>query len=164
MEHVPPPHDAALRRGNVQGQERILRERFARIECVQCGAHHRPDDMLVLAQRASRWLLLLTCWRCQRRGIFVASFPPTSSHQRTSDVSEPPPAVYSASTPPPDWLLPASTARVTDTPGIVTPYPSLSPTDGPVTSIDVDSMRRFLEGFNGDFRTLFGPSEGLSRG
>jgi len=43
-------------------------------------------------------------------------------------------------------------------------YSSPSLEHDAVTFGDVESIKRFLEGFNGDFRTLFGPSDGLARG
>ena len=149
----------------MQGQERILRERFARLVCVACGSPHRPDDMLVLAQRGSRWLILLTCWQCQRRGIFVASFPRTA-HTPESLTSlqafDTPPTMYEAPASA-DWRSPSSSSPADDTPGLVTPYSSHPDADA-VTSGDVESIKRFLEGFDGDFRTLFGPWNDLAHG
>lgn len=149
----------------MQGQERILRDRFAGLACVACGSYHRPDDMLVLAQRGSRWLILLTCWHCQRRGIFVASFPHTaqSPESLTSlNALDAPPNMYEA----PEathWRSPSPPHPSQGVPGIVGPFSPRSDGDA-VTSGDVESIRRFLEGFNGDFRTLFGPSNGLAHG
>ncbi len=160
-----PPHGASLRRATVQGQERILRDRFARLDCVACGSHHRPDDMLVLAQRGSRWLILLTCWQCQRRGIFVASFPHTAKSPESLtllDALDTPQPMYENPTTT-DWRSPSSIPLSHDAPGFVGPY-SPHPNEGAVTSGDVESIRHFLEGFDGDFRTLFGPSNGLAHG
>lgn len=152
----------------MRGQEHILRDQFAQFICATCGATHRPDDMHVLAQRGSRWLLLLTCWQCQHRGIFVASFPRAEADAKSPE----PPAVTNAPTifPPTStapWQMPYSTSPHTDdTPGAISPYPnpSSSAHDSAVTSGDVDSIRHFLEGFDGDFHTLFGPSNGMARG
>jgi hypothetical protein len=149
----------------VHGQERILRERFARLTCVTCGADHHLDDMLVLAQRGSRWLVLLTCWQCQRRGIFVASFPQPAAPPEPMGLSEQPHASNpGAPTIAQHWLIPSTTSLSDDLPGMVHPVPAHPLGDAPVTSGDVDSIRHFLEGFNGDFRTLFGPSGGMARG
>ena len=147
----------------MQGQERILRERFARIACVACGSCHRQDDMLVLAQRGSRWLLLLTCWRCQRRGIFVASFPRATQLPEPLDAFDAPPTLYQAPATP-QWLTPSSAPLAQDSPGMIDPYPAHPFEEAAVTSGDVESIKHFLEGFNGDFRTLFGPTDGLARG
>lgn len=157
---------ASLGRAIVQGQERILRERFARLTCVACGSYHRPDDMLVLAQRGSRWLLLLTCWQCQRRGIFVASFPHMAQSPDSLtplDTLDTPPTMYQAPTTS-HWQAPPSPPLTEDIPSNLNAYVSHPDLDAVVTSGDVESIRRFLEGFNGDFRTLFGPSNGLSHG
>jgi len=161
-----PPCRESLRRANVQGQERILRERFARLICVACGSLHRPEDMLVLAQRGSRWLLLLTCWQCQRRGIFVASFPRLAQSPDALPSLDPldtSPTMYGPPTTSP-WRAPSSGPLTADIPGGFRPYASHPDLDAVVTSGDVESIRHFLEGFNGDFRTLFGPSNGLSHG
>ncbi len=173
----------------MHGQERILRERFAQVTCAACGLRHRPDVMLVLAQRESRWLGLLTCWQCQRRSIFVASFPRSAGSLDALDALDPldpsrlPPVTHPR--------LPALSSRWSiqhvppqagDLPNLIHPHPSESadtfnssdPLSSPdslpdslrervVTANDVDGMRTFLEGFNGDFRTLFGPPEGHSR-
>lgn len=148
----------------VQGQEHILRERITQLACVDCDAHHHPDDMLVLAQRGSRWLLLLTCWQCQRRGIFVASFPHSEAAKHLLDSQEASSPTQISPAISHQWLIP-STAPLTDAiPGIVHPGASSQREDVPVTSGDVESIRHFLEGFNGDFRTLFGPSGGMARG
>lgn len=150
----------------MQGQENILRDRFAQDVCAACGAYHRPDDMLVLARRGSRWLILLTCWQCQRRGIFVASFP---SAGHTPQAMEPlnsvdAPTLYPQPTPQ-HWQNPSSPfPRINDTPGILGTPSSPSTPDLAISASDVDSIRRFLEGFNGDFRTLFGPSNGMAHG
>jgi hypothetical protein len=153
----------------LHGQERILRERFARLACVACGASHHLDDMLVLAQRGSRWLVLLTCWQCQRRGIFVASFPQPTTPREAADTCEPQPAPSSISpTIAQHWLIPSPTSLSDDfpddLPGMAHPFPAHPLEDAPVTTGDVESVRHFLEGFNGDFRTLFGPSGGMERG
>lgn len=50
-----------------------------------------------------------------------------------------------------------------DMSGGISPYPTPS-VDSAVTTGDVDGIRQFLEGFNGDFHALFGPSNGMARG
>jgi len=59
----------------VYAQERLIRDRFSQHACVKCGARHSGDDVLVLARRGAAWLIMLTCTHCQRRGVFVVSFP-----------------------------------------------------------------------------------------
>lgn len=146
----------------MKGQERILRERFAQVTCQSCGADHLPDDMLVLAQRGSRWLVLLTCQRCKHRGIFVASFPhPTApaEHLDTLNALDDLDQIDDFEF---DDLLHRLFASPSTTPLQLSdanhsPQPL---SDTPVTAADVASMRRFLDGFNGDFHALFGPQEG----
>lgn len=148
----------------MRGQERILREQFAQAACVQCGAEHQLDDMLVLAQRGSRWLVLLTCRNCKRRGIYVATFdrpalPPQSlddldtldlqidgSHSRISPALSQP------------WPLPSTASASDDPSDILNSHTHRPLADAPITSGDVENIKRFLNGFSGDFRTLFGPA------
>lgn len=59
----------------VNAQERIIRDRFTRNTCANCGVYHTADDVLVLARRSRAWLVLVSCHECQRRGIFVVTFP-----------------------------------------------------------------------------------------
>jgi hypothetical protein len=84
--------------------------------------------------------MLVTCWHCQHRGIFIATFP-------QDELAPPPPQIQALDTNAlPFPALPSIPA-----------LPPLPASDsGPVTLGDVDAMRQFLLGFNGDFRTLFG--------
>lgn len=162
----------------MNGQERILRERFAQVACQSCGAEHLPDDVLVLAQRGSRWLVLLTCHRCKRRGIFVASFPhPASRAERLRALED----TLEGGEPEgdeDDYLLTilrnwsARTPNRTQPSGSSLPSPTSPPpsattsaahADTPVSAADVTSIRQFLDGFNGDFRALFGADGSGSR-
>lgn len=155
----------------MRGQERILREQFAQVACVECGAEHQPDDMLVLAQRGSRWLVLLTCRNCKRRGIFVASFERPTQRHPLSDlldgiVDDMAPEQIALTFQEPTRTLPTlseplplpSTASISDDPSDILGAHSLQPhSDSPVTPGDVENIRHFLNGFDGNFRALFGP-------
>lgn len=139
----------------MRGQERILRERLARVACETCGADHQPDDMLVLAQRGSRWLVLLTCHQCARRCIFVASFPHPASPSVSLDPLE---QLDSLDTPAsPSLELQSPSAFPTQSlPDVLRHGAPHGRAEAHVTLDDVEDVRRFLEGFNGDFHTLFG--------
>ncbi len=102
----------------------------------------------MLAHRASHWLVLVTCWRCQRRGIFIATFP-RDGHSPTGQ------------------QLPLDTqcssfdlSVAPDADAALTPTSLPAPENLPVSLGDVDAMRRFLLSFNGDFRALFGGDAG----
>lgn len=154
--------------GSVYRQERILRERFAQLICATCGARHQPDDMLVLAQRSSRWLLMVTCSQCQRRGVFTATFPRVSRPSQPPSGADASPAATAPLALPPDLLgaAPYPDPSPDDTPGVVSPFIASAPSDllhpphrlspAPISSDDVDGIKRFLRDFDGDFRTLFG--------
>jgi hypothetical protein len=151
--------------GIVKGQERILRERFAQVACQSCGVDHLQDDMLVLAQRGSRWLVLLTSHQCKHRGIFVASFPhPSSRAERLEALDSLDSFDLSAPADPLAPSLPDLWAPPTDTPANFTDarHSSTPHDDSPITAADVASIRHFLDGFNGDFHALFGSADGPS--
>ncbi|HEX2351120.1 MAG TPA: hypothetical protein VHI51_22000 [Ktedonobacterales bacterium] len=148
----------------MKGQERILRERFAQVACQSCGADHLPEDMLVLAQRGSRWLVLLTCQRCKHRGIFVASFPHSTAPAEHLDTLNAMDDLDQIDDFEFDDLLHRLFASPATAP-LQLSDASRSPqpfSDVPITTADVASMRRFLDGFNGDFHALFGPLDGPS--
>lgn len=127
----------------MHGQEDILRERFSRDDCGSCGAARRGGDVLTLAHKGSRWLVLVTCWRCHRRKIFIATFPQDlqPAHMGADLLSFSPPQRQ------PDLTSAASLS-----------FPPAGAS--PITPGDVDAMRRFLLSFNGDFQALFGPANG----
>lgn len=168
----------------MNGQEHRIRERFAQVACQSCGAEHQPDDVLVLAQRGSRWLVLLTCRRCTRRRIYLASFPhPASRAERlrdldgAQDIFEPAGDAddylrtilrnWYRHTPDPASSSDNSAPRPTSPPSSTSPSASRSasvPHDvSPITTADVARMRHFLDGFNGDFHALFGADGSGSR-
>ena len=148
MSGAAPGAAGALAEGRVHGQEDILRERLARDLCSACGAARRREDILILAHRSSRWLALVACWQCHHRGIFIATFPHDDVSPKTERLSL---------TPHHPLLDPALDTRLPAAPiPSVKPLPLPDAGDSPITLSDVDAMRRFLSGFNGDFQSLFG--------
>lgn len=91
--------------------------------------------------------MLVTCWRCQRRGIFIATFP--------RDEASPPPHIHALDA----RDLPFASSLSSADAAQPSARPQVSQS-GPITLGDVDAMRRFLMGFNGDFHTLFGGGAG----
>jgi len=132
----------------VRGQEDIIREWFSHDPCGSCGGTQRREDVIILAHRGPRWLVLVTCRGCQRRGIFIATFPRGEGASATQGLS-----------------LDAQAHSLSDAP-FSSDSPSLTPLafpsadSSPITRGDVDGMRRFLLSFNGDFHTLFGAAGG----
>jgi hypothetical protein len=135
----------------VRGQEEILRERFAHERCATCGAFRRREDVITLAHRGSRWLMLVSCWHCQRRGIYIATFP-------QDELAPPPPQIHALDTNTLPFPALPSFPSLPSNPSLPS-LPALPPDSGPITRGDVDAMRQFLMGFNGDFRTLFGGAD-----
>lgn len=136
----------------VHGQEDIIRERLTRDHCGACGASRSHDDILVLAHRSSHWLMLVVCWRCQHRGIFIASFPGDRLAPTTEHLSLDP--RHPLLDPSLDAQLPAPP------PPTIVPLPPTDPQNAQITCGDVERMRQFLRGFNGDFHALFGGEAG----
>jgi hypothetical protein len=135
----------------VHGQEDILRERFSHDPCGTCGATQRREDVIVLAHRGPRWLVLVTCHRCQRRGIFIATFPQSGQTSAAQG--------FALDTGPHALTTSKSDPAANEGPSL-TPLSFSSSDTSPITLNDVDAMRRFLLSFNGDFRTLFGGASG----
>lgn len=132
----------------MRDQEDIIRQRFSHDSCGSCGAMQRQDDVIILAHRGPRWMVFVTCWRCQRRGIFIATFPRGERASPTFDLSR-------DTQPPPFNDAPVSADRPS-----FTPLALPSADSSPITLGDVDAMRRFLLNFNGDFQALFGAAGG----
>lgn len=114
----------------MHARERIIRERFARRACADCGHLYTPADVLVLARRRSAWIVLVTCGYCDRRGIFVVTFP------------------RGAPGPGEQW-------EPKESPIVDLPVDNLKVPGAPITSDDVASMREFLGRFDGNFQRIF---------
>ncbi len=114
----------------MHARERIIRERFARRVCGDCGHPYTAKDVLVLAHRQSAWIVLVTCAYCDRRGIFVVTFPagaPEGGEQ---------------------WEPEEAPLEDLGADG-------LELSRGPISAEDVASMREFLSRFDGNFRRIF---------
>lgn len=126
----------------MHARERVIRERFAEHACSHCGRSHLHPGVLVLARRRETWLVLVTCPRCDHRGIFVVSFPHASGSN--------------------DWGY-----QTTDRAGLevraltpealaaALPEALIAPA---ITWDDVFQMRTFLQSFDGDFKRAFAGS------
>jgi hypothetical protein len=127
----------------MHARERMIRERFATLACHACGHAYNSSSVLVLARRHSTWMVMASCPWCEHRAIYVVTFPsrPSSS--------------YSAQQ--------AHTTRIEWSPHSNTPSDlraesapsSQPPAGGPITRDDVDQMRTFLDGFDGNFKRTF---------
>lgn len=126
----------------MHARERIIRERIATQTCEGCGQPYVPGSVLILARRQSAWMVLVSCARCDHRGIFVVSFRhgerSTPDHWRYSD----------GAAHPPDDTAPDPT---------IAPHSLDAIVPAPISPDDVQRMREFLTHFDGDFRKLFSP-------
>ncbi|MEO7002804.1 MAG: hypothetical protein ABI068_13390 [Ktedonobacterales bacterium] len=153
--------------------ERLIRERFARQRCATCGTLLTPESVLVLARRSNAWLLMVTCASCQHRGIYVASFPTSTTKPLNFSHITISPAPTTTSAPNHYHTDPLDTTDVLDTrdradsldashtSSHASPLgaPPHSPhATHPITSNDVTDMRDFLTTFNGDFQRIFAHS------
>jgi hypothetical protein len=154
----------------MHARERVIRDRFADQACSHCGAHYPPASVVCLAHRRSAWIVMATCGRCERRGIFVVTFPSRSSGApliQGGDTPIPqhpasafPPALPRRSRSEPAPLQPPSSSAlpVLPTPDPAAVLPPVAPAPAParpISDADVDAMRDFLARFDGDFHALF---------
>ncbi len=133
----------------MHARERAIRERLAERVCRRCEARYTPVGITVLARRRTAWLVMVTCGRCDRQAIFVATFP--GAHSDAPIIHADEPHLLKHSFPPTLPQLSASSAQ----PPRLLPSPSPLGAGSPITRSDVDAMREFLDHFDGDFRTLF---------
>jgi hypothetical protein len=136
----------------VHARERMIRERFTEHACAHCGSHYLPESVVVLARRRSAWMVMAGCPRCERRALFVVSFPDVP-HSGASDLPAEQPKVF------PNTFLPAphtfdpephASSDLSPAPPTTAPQAPL-----PITQADVAAMHQFLDHFDGDFRALF---------
>src|SRR5579871_1380678 len=53
----------------------MIRTRFTEHECADCGSHYLPTSVVVLARRRSAWMVMASCPSCERRALYVVTFP-----------------------------------------------------------------------------------------
>jgi len=133
----------------VHARERIIRSRFTEHECGRCHAHFTEDSVTVLARRRSTWMVMACCPRCQRRALYVVSFPDAQSLDQQVRIAAPDifPNSFLSSAPGSDPLQDDLLAPSDHSAAKLPPLP--------ITSADVNAMHDFLQRFDGDFRTLF---------
>jgi hypothetical protein len=107
---------------------RGLRERLTGAGCTSCGAAIGVDGVAVLADRGDVAFVELTCRACGSRSLGVVVVDPSSG-----------PVPDTARHP---ELDPATAARLAGTPALA--------------EADVADMHRFLDGWQGDLRSLLG--------
>ena len=139
----------------MHARERIIRARFAEHACAHCGSHYLSDSVVVLARRRSTWMVMASCPECERRALFVVSFP-DSALPNVDPLSFDQPQVFPSSFltfPDPDE--PPSSAVLSP------PTPPLPEASSPITQADINAMHDFLTSFTGDFRALFSGRGGV---
>ena len=127
----------------MHARERLIRERFATLDCHACGHTYSFESVLVLARRHSTWMVMASCPWCEHRAIYVVTFPPRTS------TSNP---MQQAHTTRIEWGPHANTPsdlRAEDASSVQPPAGS------PVTLHDVEQMRAFLDRFDGNFKRAF---------
>ncbi len=139
----------------MHARERMIRTRFAEHECADCGSHYLPASVVVLARRRSAWMVMASCPTCERRSLFVVTFP-DQARPNAEPLSFEEPRVF------PHSFLPFPTDLdlfPEDSSGELPPAPPPTQSRGAtaVSESDVSAMRAFLAEFNGDFSALFAP-------
>jgi hypothetical protein len=116
----------------MEPSEERIKELMTTVTCAVCGARYRHGSIEVLGHREALWFLRVSCTSCSSNGLVAAMIKPAEDAlaQQSAAASE-----QEAS----DEELDRARAP------------------GPVTRGEVARMRHFLNGFDGDFQTLFGP-------
>src|SRR5215469_9980010 len=133
-------------------RERVVRERFAEQACRHCGAHYPPTCVVVLARRPAAWMVMATCDRCERRALFLVTFP--RGHTGVPLIQPDDPHLLARSFPPLPPRRPALPSPQPPSPRVPL-LPDATAHSSPVTDDDVCAMRDFLVHFDGDFHALF---------
>jgi hypothetical protein len=107
---------------------RGLRARLTGAGCTSCGTAVPADRIAVLADRGDLAFVELTCPACASRTLAVVVMDPDAADGAILDTAAHP------------ELDPATEARLAGRPSL--------------DDADVDAMRRFLAGWDGDLRTL----------
>ncbi|HEX9014895.1 MAG TPA: hypothetical protein VF960_02705 [Chloroflexota bacterium] len=114
--------------------EDLIRRLMAAVDCSACGAHYESDSVEILGHQEDLWFLSVTCRSCSTQGLVAAMVREATSEEAAAaqEVS--------------------ALAREVEI-----ERPSIPPLDlSPITSDDLLDLHRFLGGFDGDFRRLFG--------
>jgi hypothetical protein len=116
----------------MEPNEERIKELMTTVTCAVCGAHYRHGSIEVLGHREALWFLRVSCASCSSNGLVAAMIRPAEDVrvQQSAAATE-----QESSDEDLDW------ARA----------------PGPVTRGDVARMHHFLDSFDGDFQTLFGP-------
>ncbi|HEY7125066.1 MAG TPA: hypothetical protein VH540_14025 [Ktedonobacterales bacterium] len=130
-------------------QERLIRQLFTTQQCSHCATPYQEERVVVLARRGGVWMILASCTTCERKGIFVVSFPGSLEKDQPS-------ILINAETLGEGALTQAVLAD--DPPGSAE-----APTPSPVTCDDVIDMHVFLRHFDGNFAALFASPPGGER-
>ena len=137
----------------------MIRTRFAEHACADCGSHYLPTSVVVLARRRSAWMVMASCPACERRALFVVTFPDQAQPNAVPLSFEEPRVLPHAFLP-----LPADFARSLDSSSDSSssdlPFASPPPPQraaAPISETDVSAMHDFLASFEGDFSALFTP-------
>ena len=115
----------------MEGQE-WLRAQLTAFTCSSCGRSYVRSRIRVLAQRDDLWFVSLKCVACGTGALALVTI-------READDGTESPGFRGE-------LSPADEAPLADRP--------------PVDANDLIEAHRFLAGFDGDFRRLFGDGEG----
>ncbi len=130
----------------MHAQERMIRRLFTTQQCSHCLSAYREENVTVLARRSEVWMVMVSCDVCERKGIFVVSFPGSSRHERRKALLEAEALGEGALT----------EAVLADEPPLGADHAPAAP----VTVDDVIDMHLFLKHFDGNFAALFASPPG----
>ena len=113
----------------MEPSEDQIRELMATVACAVCGAQYDQSNVQVLGHREALWFMRVSCNGCSTCGLVAA-------------------------------LVKVGEADGTELPANATQddaYLDRARAPGRISRADVAEMRDFLDTFDGDFWTLFGP-------
>jgi hypothetical protein len=104
--------------------------------CRVCHRQHEGGDVNLVSQKPDVWMMMVECPDCHTRSFVAAVVDEKRTDEARSALEE--------------MAIELSVRDVSSAPNELVP-----PTE-PLSEGDVVEMRGFLEGFNGDFKRLFG--------
>jgi predicted nucleic acid-binding Zn-ribbon protein len=104
--------------------------------CRVCHRQHECGDVNLVSQKPDVWMMMVECPDCHTRSFVAAVVDEKRTDEARSALEE--------------MAIELSIRDLSTAPNEPVPPPE------PLSEGDVTQMRNFLEGFNGDFKRLFG--------
>ncbi len=106
---------------------------MAAVRCSACGSHYESDRVEIVGHQEDLWFVAVTCGTCQTRDLVAAMMREATPEEASEAVEL------------------SDVARRSE----ISPASDSSP----ITHDDLLRMHDFLDGFEGDFKHLFGKED-----